>query len=103
MVIGAWAFELTPEGLKRDTGPAAAGTDEPATDLAPQPGAPTVGMTPDQQAAQAVAVPAGSAPQPTAPASPAAPPSEQSIAVLPFVNMSSDTEQDYFSDGMSED
>src|SRR3984885_10116534 len=36
-------------------------------------------------------------------ARPLAPPSKPSIAVLPFTNMSGDTEQEYFSDGISED
>lgn len=37
-------------------------------------------------------------------ARPAVPPSDRpAIAVLPFVNMSGETEQDYFSDGISED
>lgn len=44
---------------------------------------------------------AAATPQPSEPA--ARPPAAASIAVLPLVNMSSDREQDYFSDGLSEE
>jgi len=102
-VIFAWAFEITPEGIKKEKDVDRSQSITPETGqrlnyfiigmlvvavgyfavdkfvLRPDAGAP----------AEQVAEVAG--------------PSEYSIAVLPFVNMTADAEQEYFSDGISEE
>ncbi len=101
-LVFAWAFEVTPDGLKTEgvrgsrrflliaAGLAALAfawyfKGQPAyLDAAPPPSA-TSGS------AAAVA------------SKPSAPISQKSIAVLPFVNMSADKDQDYFSDGIAEE
>ena len=104
-IIFAWAFDLTPDGLKLETNaePAAATVEKPDKKLNYVVVAALVlalsyfvfdkfvldSTTPhvaEQQPAEIESVS-----------------TDVSIAVLPFVNMSSDEEQEYFSDGLSEE
>ncbi len=106
-VILAWAFELTPEGIKRD---ADVDRTESITHQTGRKldfliiGVLAIGIiyfAVDKFVLQP-------APEPTeviAEAVPAAEPTTQvkTIAVLPFANMSGDPEQEFFSDGISEE
>ena len=120
----AWAFEITPEGIKREADVDRSASIAPQTSrkldraiitfltlavvllLAdrflnekpvekPADSKPGTVSVPVEKVSDPLSANPASAPDPL--------PEAQSIAVLPFVNMSSDAEQDYFSDGISEE
>jgi len=115
ILLFAWAFELTPEGLKRES---EVDRSQSITHQTGQKLNYTImavmalalayfaydkfAASPVHDAAVSEAAKDTAAEQ--TPDSPeAAADQEKSIAVLPFVNMSSDPEQDYFADGISEE
>lgn len=124
----AWAYELTPDGIKReaDVDPSRSITHQTGRKLDRlvivvlllavsmllfdryRDGSQTTPELPAIQSLEQAEPPATSetdmatTTNPTEPDS--APPSDEpSVAVLPFVNMSSDPEQEFFSDGISEE
>jgi len=113
-VIFAWAFEMTPEGLKKEKD---VDRSQSITSVTGQKlnnaiiGILVIALgyfaidkfvlDPGRDAAEIATAVQVSREEAAKPAEPAEP--DNSIAVLPFVNMSSDQEQEYFSDGLSEE
>ena len=97
-VVMAWMFEVTPEGLKRDS--VATGNKRILLVAAVLSLLAIGWYYKGQPTVRGAAIPAGEVG-----AAPPAPEAElqKSIAVLPFVNMSSDAGNQFFADGISEE
>jgi len=105
-LILAWAFELTPEGVK-PTAPAAGAAAAPKPNRLDYAILAGVGLVAflfayDRFSPQSQAGHGDPAPATLSKAAPA-PINAASIAVLPFADMSSGGDQEYFSDGMAEE
>ena len=103
-LLFAWAYEMTPEGIQKTK------AVEPGHSITGQTGKKldyvtigALGIVVAMSFAQRYGTPDPAAPIEPVPAVAAATSDVISIAVLPFTNMSADADQEYFSDGISEE